>query len=76
MSSCVLVDPYADDRGASYPRYGDLTSRLQVEVDCILIGCGLDPSDLRDAELSEVYAVIVDKIDDVWGRIAADPSVG
>ena len=77
MSTCALVDPRADDRpeSADYPRYGDLASRLQVEVDCVLIGCGLDPNDLRDDELSEIYAAIVDKIDDLWKRIAADPSV-
>ena len=74
-SSCTLVDPCADDRGPGYPMYRDLTSRSQVEVDCVLIGCGLDPNELRDAELCEVYAAIVDKIDDLWRRIAADPSV-
>jgi hypothetical protein len=77
MSSCALIDPAADDRakGTGYPKYGDVASRLQVEIDCLLIGCGLDPNDFRDAELSEVYADIVDKIDDLWRRVAADPSV-
>jgi hypothetical protein len=76
-SFCTLVDPAADDRAkdTDYPKYSDIASRLQVEIDCVLIGCGLDPNDFRDAELSEVYAGIVDKIDDLWRRVAADPSV-